>query len=85
MPKEYAETITYGRDIGFDLYILYDVSNNIEYLCSSRGGIATSATGWCIVKFSYNGSNLVKKRYANGLDSFDKIADNYSSYNYTDI
>ena len=87
MPKQYAETTAYSRDVGFDLYILYDVSNREEYICSSTGGITTSVSGWNIYKLGYDGisSRIIKKRYANGSDSFDKIADNYSTYNYTDI
>ena len=87
MGKQYAETTTYSRDVGFDKYIIYDASNREEYICTSIPGTLTSDAKWNIYKISYEGitTRIVKIRYAGASDAFDKIADNYSSYNYTDI
>ena len=87
MPKQYAETTTYGRDVGFDLYTIYDASNRIEYVCLAFPGALTSEAKWNIYKLTYDGisERIVKKRYADSSDALDKIADNYATYNYKDI
>jgi hypothetical protein len=74
-------------DIALDTYLLYDASNRIQYVCTSSPGNATSQATWCILKLSYDGtsSRIVKKRYASGNANFDKVADDYSTYTYTDI
>jgi hypothetical protein len=87
MPVHRNEFESYIRDAGFDTFLIYDGSSRIQYVCLALPGTATSSTGWCIFKLSYDGTttNVVKKRYASGTDLFDKIADSYSTYNYTDL
>jgi hypothetical protein len=71
----------------YDIYIPeYNAENNPVYICNAKPGAKTSEASWQIYKLSYdNKNNLIKRRYANGKDSFDKIANNYSNYNYIDI
>lgn len=87
MPVNRNEFESYSRDAGFDLYLLYDGSNRVQYVCFAPPGTATSSASWQIFKLSYDGtsSRIVKKRYASGNDLFDKVADNYAAYNYTDL
>jgi hypothetical protein len=84
MPSQRNEFLGYNRDVGFDTYLIYDVSNRLQYACFALPGIATSATGWQIFRLTYDGTStrVVTKRYADGTDAFDKIADSYSTYNY---
>ncbi len=64
----------------------YDSSNNPVYICQASTGSLTSAAAWQIFKLSYDDSgNIAKKRWADGDALFDKIADNFATYNYTDI
>jgi len=80
------EVESYSRDMGLDTYIIYNASNQEEYICSAFPGLATSVTGWSIYKLSYTAAGgVAKRRYANASDDFNKIADNYLTYNYTDI
>ena len=80
------EVSSYNRDMGLDTYIIYDGSGREQYVCSAFPGLATSVTGWSIFKLSYTaGGGVAKRRYANSSDDFNKIADNYATYNYVDI
>jgi hypothetical protein len=64
----------------------YDASNNPIYICQATPGSLTSVAVWQIFKLSYDsGGNVEKKRWADGDADFDKIADDFSTYNYTDI
>ncbi len=87
MGKGHGENPTYNRDVGFDTYLIYDVSNRLEYACYALPGALTSEAKWQIFKVSYDGTStrIVKKRYADGTDDFIKIADSYSTYGFTDI
>jgi len=84
--KQHNEQESYNRDVGFDMYILYDASNREQYICIAYPGAATSAAVWSIYKLSYNAnSGVVKRRYAGASDSFTNIADNAATLNYLDI
>ena len=71
----------------YDLYIPeYDSNNNPLYICQAVAGSATSSAVWQIYKLSYDANNnIVKKRYADGVSTFIKVADDYAGYGYTDI
>jgi hypothetical protein len=74
-------------DFALDTYILYDASNRIEYVCLSYPGALVTEAKWQIFKLSYDGTStrIVKKRWADATDTFDKIANNYAGYDYADI
>jgi len=86
MPKQGAEATTYTRYMGFDTVFYYDSSSRQEYVCLAFPGALTSSANWQIYKLSYDSSGRQsKRRYAEQNDKFDKIADNYSTYDFTDI
>ena len=86
MGKSRNETETYSRNIGLDMLIEYDGSGRQLYICMAYPSALTSEAKWQIFKLSYDANGrIVKRRYASGNDNFDKIADNYASYDYTDI
>jgi hypothetical protein len=74
-------------DFSLDTHILYDSLGRVQYVCLADPGTLTSKSKWQIFKLSYSGTStkISKKRYANKTDTFDKIADLYATYNYTDI
>ena len=86
MAKGMNEATTYTRYVGFDYFFKYDSENRQEYVMICYPGYATSEAKWQIYKLSYDSeSRQDKRRYADGNDKFDKIADDYSGYDYTDI
>jgi YD repeat-containing protein len=71
----------------FDLFLPeYDANNNPIYVCTAVAGTATSAGTWQIFKLAYDANgNITKKRYADGTADFTKVADDYLTFDYTDI
>lgn len=56
----------------------------VEYICKAVPGLATSATGWQITKFSYDANgNASEQNWANGSDGFTFICDNRAGYSYS--
>lgn len=85
MGKERNEVETYTREVGFDQYIVYS-GNNATYICIAYPGALLSQAKWSIRKLAYDSNgNMTQMRYANQTDAFDKVANDYASYNYTDI
>ena len=70
-----------------DIYIPeYNSDGNPVYVCSAESGAETSVGVWQIFKISYDSNgNVAKKRFADGETTFTKIADDYSTFDYTDI
>ncbi len=71
----------------YDLFIPeYDANNNPLYICQAVAGSLTSSAVWQIYKLEYDvNNNISKKRYADGVSTFIKVADDYATYSYTDI
>lgn len=92
MGKAYNEQEAYNRDVGFDLKMEYDASNNTLYVGRAYPGAATSAAKWQIYKMEYDANNnMTSLRWAKksdkpvASDEFDKVWDDRTSYTYTDV
>jgi hypothetical protein len=61
----------------------YDGSNNLIYLGKAKSNTAGSDAAWSIVAFTYSGTNMVTKRWANGNTAQNNIWDNRVSLSYS--
>lgn len=65
-------------------YIVYDANNNPIYICEAIPGSPKADPIWRIKKITYDANNNPTDiQFGNGNTNFDKIANNYASYNYS--
>jgi len=65
-------------------FIVYNGDNQAEYVCEAKPGSSKSDAVWRIFKIVYDGNgNATDIQWANGTKSFDKVANDYASYNYS--
>jgi len=71
----------------FELNLLYDSEDRIEYVQKAEPGTRTDAPDWQILKLVYEGttSKILTLSYANNSPLFQFVADDYLGYKYTPI
>lgn len=57
--------------------------SNLIYEGWAGPGVATSAAGWCIRKYTYDGSNMTAVQHAGGTTTMTAIWDNRASLTYS--
>lgn len=61
----------------------YDVNDNVVYQGWARAGTASSAEGWRIVYYTYDGNNnVLTKTFAKGNSNLVHVWDDRATYNY---
>jgi len=55
-------------------------TSNVEYIGKSLAGVADDATGWQIIKLTYNGSNVTDINFASNNSNFEFIWDSRTTY-----
>ena len=69
---------------GYVIAIEYDANGNPIYIGKALPGTAKTASGWQIMKITYDANgNATDIQWAGGSDAFDKIWNDRATYAYS--
>ena len=72
-----------GKGLTIELDYAGGPGDSPVYVGYAQPGILTSDPSWKIMRLDYNGSNIIRRLWANGNTKFDYVWDDRATYSFS--